>query len=223
MTAGPAKGRVPAVPDGGAPPAATGQFVVVVPEVVDSIGHVLGNLFQRLYHLVEVARTDGAGAAEDLTTTTRHLEGFLRTALDYLCPTTLTYQDLSIEDVVDGWRHQIGEAGGWGVRTEVEPRRPGVLRVDPAALRRSFALIATRLSRCADGGVVRLRIATAPGDRAVAVSALLPPGAVDVGSSEREVEWALAEKLIELQGGTLREVRHGAGGTTWEIVLPVQS
>ena len=219
----PVKAAVPEVPKIAPPPAAAGQFVVIAPDVVDSIGHVLGNLFQRLYHLVDLSRTDGAAAGDDLAVATRHLEGFLRTALDYLCPTTLTYQNMSVEDVVGGWAHQIGARTGGRVETEVGTRLPGVLRIDPAALRRSFALLAARLSPAAVAGApVRLRAAAGPGNCAVAVRTLLPAGAVGGASSEREVEWALAEKLIELHGGTLRELCSEQGGTTWEIVLPTQ-
>jgi len=222
VTLASAKPGVPVVAGVAPLPAAAAQFVVVTPEVVDSIGHVLGNLFQRLYHLVDVSRTDGAAAGDDLVMATRHLERFLRTALDYLCPTTLTYQDMSVAEVVDGWRHQIGETTGGRVETEGAAQVPGVLRVDPAVLRHSFALLASRLSPGA-GAPARLRASGGPGDRAVVVRATLPPGAVGGASSEREVEWALAEKLIELQGGALRELCGDQGGTTWEIVLPVQN
>ncbi len=135
----------------------------------------------------------------------------------------LTYQDMSVEDVVDGWGHQIGETTGGRVETERGTRVAGVLRLDPAALRRSFALLASRLLAGGAGMPVRLHAAAGPDARVVVVTALLPAGAVGVASSEREVEWALAEKLIELQGGALRDLCDDQGGTTWEIVLPVQS
>ena len=45
-----------------------------------------------------------------------------------------------VEDVVDGWGHQIGETTGGRVETEGVGRLPGVLRLDPAALRRSFCV-----------------------------------------------------------------------------------
>ena len=64
------------------PDADDDRIVVVRPQVIDNVGHVLGNMFQRIYHLVERTREHDLVTAADLESSTRRLEDFLQLLMD---------------------------------------------------------------------------------------------------------------------------------------------
>ena len=66
------------------------RIVVVRPQVIDNVGHVLGNMFQRIYHLVERTRENDLVTAADLESSTRRLENFLQLLMDYVSPLSLS-------------------------------------------------------------------------------------------------------------------------------------
>ena len=89
-----------------------GQIVVIRPRVVENVGHVLGNMFQRIYHLVERTRGGDIVVAVDLDSNIRRLEAFLQLLMDYVSPLTLSVQDVPLDDVVQSVARQVGDAVG---------------------------------------------------------------------------------------------------------------
>lgn len=198
-----------------------GQIVVVRPQVVENIGHVLGNLFQRIYHLVERSRETDAVTAADLESSTRRLEDFLQLVMDYVSPLALSYQEVSGTDVVQSLARQLSETVGCPVR--VDARMPVEVRlfVDAGRLARAFALLATQIPPARDAGL-DLKAAARVGGRSLSITAVIPARLMVPRTSEAEMQWAVAEKLLEIQGGALQQTA-ALGEMQWVITLPLQS
>ena len=84
-----------------------GQIVVIRPQVVENVGHVLGNMFQRIYHLVERTREGDVAMAADLDGSIRRLEAFLQLLMDYVSPLSLSVQGRVVGDVYRAWRGRL--------------------------------------------------------------------------------------------------------------------
>lgn len=203
-----------------APPAGDAQIVVVRPQVVETVGHVLGNMFQRMYHLIEVAGAGDAANATALETGTRKLEDFLQLVIDYFSPVALVLQHLPAAEVAQGLARQVSDSIGCSVRVDAKLPAESRLLADPARLARSFWLLASQLRSDAPGQQVRV-LGECSG-RAIRLTVMLPASVVAAESSESEVRWAVAEKLLEMHGGTLRQRAMPTGGVLWEIALPLQ-
>jgi hypothetical protein len=206
-------------------PASDGQIVIVRPRVVEDIGHVLGNLFQRLYHLIAQVNEGGPDAALQLDASTRQLEDFLQLVVDYFAPLSLSLTHVSAMDTLQSVARQISDALGGSVRIDARvPIEGPRLLVDPARLARGFALLASQLCpRGGNAGTILIQAAERPLGRAMTISVWIPPGLVSVRSSVAEVQWAVVEKILEVHGGALREQLAPSGEVQWQIVLPLQS
>ncbi len=197
--------------------------MVVRPHVVETVGHVLGNMFQRMYHLIEVAGAADAASATALQTGTRKLEDFLQLVIDYFSPVSLVLQQLPAPEVAQGLARQVSDSIGCSVRVDAKLPAESRLLADPGRLARSFSLLASRL-RAAAGGeqAVTVRVVGETSGRSVRLTVRLPASVVAAESSESEVRWAVAEKLLETHGGTLRQRAMPTGEVQWEIALPLQ-
>ena len=199
------------------------QMVVVRPQVVETVGHVLGNMFQRLYHLIEVSGVADPANATALEGSTRNLEDFLQLVIDYFSPVSLVLQRLTAADVAQGLARQLSDHLGCAVKVEGKLPTDGRLLADPGRLVRSFSLLVSRLQD--DAGrerLVTVRVVAEVVGTSVRITVLLPAGLVTAQSSESEVRWAVAEKLLEMHGGTLRPRATPSGEVLWEIALPLQ-
>jgi hypothetical protein len=203
---------------------AGGQIVVVRPEVVETVGHVLGNMFQRIYHLIDVSAAADPATAAALRGSTHALEDFLQQALDYFSPVSLVLQRISAADVTQGLARQLSDTSGSTVQVDDQLPQGGQLLADPGRLTRAFSLLAKRLrDDTADqrgGGPVGV-VAESHGGQ-LRLTVVLPRTLVTPESSESEVRWAVAEKLLETHGGTLRPHPTSEGEILWEIALPLQ-
>src|SRR5689334_24949438 len=95
------------------------RMVVVRGEVLDTVGHVLGNLFQRLYHLVDrVSETDTL-TAEELRGNAARLEAVLQLFLDYVSPIAPSLQTVGLDDVAQSLARRVSEAGGGRVNVQI--------------------------------------------------------------------------------------------------------
>jgi hypothetical protein len=199
------------------------QMVVVRPEVVETVGHVLGNVFQRMYHLIEVCgRTDSAAAA-GLRSTTHALEDFLQQVIDYFSPVSLVLQHVPAAEVAQGLARQLSDAVDDVVKLDVKLPAESRLLVDPGRLARSFSLLASRLhTRAGSAQDSAIRVVGESCGRSLRLTVSLPTAVVAPQSSESEVRWAVAEKLLETHGGTLRQPAGRSGEVLWEIALPLQ-
>ena len=204
-------------------PGEDGQIVVVRSHVVETVGHVLGNMFQRMYHLIDVSGEADAAAAAGLRGSTRALEDFLQQVLDYFSPVSLVLQYISAADVAQGLARQLSDAIGCTVKVDAKVPAEGQLLVDPGRLARAFSLLASRL--CAAAGTdqgVPVRVVGENHGRFMRLTVVVPRTLVAPESSESEVRWAVAEKLLETHGGTLRPHATSSGEVLWEIALPLQ-
>jgi hypothetical protein len=199
------------------------QIVVVRPGVVDTVGHVLGNMFQRMYHLIEVAGAADATTAAALEGSTRGLEDFLQLVIDYFSPVSLVLQHLSAAEVAQGLARQMSDCVGCSVKVDAKVPADSRLLVDPGRLARSFALLASRLPEGTNSDQdVTVRVVGEATGHFVRFAVMLPARFVSPESSEAEVRWAVAEKLLETHGGTLRQQTMPSGEILWEIALPLQ-
>lgn len=196
------------------------QIVVVRPEVVDTVGHVLGNMFQRMYHLIEVSGDADAETATVLQASTRKLEDFLQLVMDYFSPVSLVLQRVPAAEVAQGLARQLSDAVGCAVKVDAKLPAESSLLVDPGRLARSFSLLGSHLRE----GVAsdQVRVVGASLGRSIRLTVQLPGTLVASESSESEVRWAVAEKLLETHGGTLQQQAMASGEVLWEIALPLQ-
>lgn len=201
-----------------------GQIVLVRPRVVENVGHVLGNLFQRMYHLIgQVGEVDGPTGAQ-LEASTRQLENFLQLALDYFSPLNLALQYVSGTEVAQSLARQLSEAVGRPVRVDLKLLAEGRLLVDPGRLARALGLLAAQLRVVpkSEDSIEVKGLARPPG-RSLLLQVIVPRGFTMAPSSQLEMCWAVAEKFLELHGGGLAQKSTAAGELLWEIVLPLQS
>ena len=122
-----------------------GQIVLIRPRVVENVGHVLGNMFQRIYHLIERTREGDVAMAADLDTSMRRLEAFLQLLMDYVSPVSLRVQDVSLADVVESVARQVGNAVGHPVTIESAVPADRLVLADAGRLARAFDLLRLRL------------------------------------------------------------------------------
>jgi len=203
---------------------ADGQMVVVRPEVLDTVGHVLGNVFQRMYHLVDRVGEADPLTAEELRGTTGRLEGFLRLLLDYISPSVPSLQFVTFADVAQSFARRLSEAFGGRVRVHVNAPPGGQVLIDPAGLARAFELLASLLQgRPAADATQGISVNLQSGPRWLRLGVSLLDGMLAAPSSDSEMRWAVSEKLIETQGGTLVQQTGPSGEPRWEITLPLQS
>ncbi len=215
--------RQPASADTKVTSSDVGQLVFVRTAVVDNVGHVLGNLFQRMYHLANRTRESDAVVAAELESSTTRLEEFLKLLLDYVSPSPLRLQMVSASEVVQSLAQQIADAAGVTPALSEAPDDGMKLLVDPGGLSRSFALMAGQL-RSASRGRTPARIAHLGNpDGELVLLVCLAESRREGRSSEAEMQWAVAERLIEIQGGSLRETSGSTGEVTWEVTLPLQT
>ncbi len=200
-----------------------GQIVVVRPQVVENVGHVLGNLFQRIYHLIERARETDALTAEQLEGNTRRLEDFLQLVIDYVSPLSLSLRRVPGAEIAQSLARQLSDTTGGSVNIEVKLPSDGQLLVDPGRIARSFGLLASQFQEGArEGRTIALSAAARPTGRWFVLTVAIPSGCVGARSSESEMQWAVAEKLLEIHGGSVQQKSTGSGEVLWEIVLPLQ-
>ena len=199
------------------------QIVVVRPEVVETIGHVLGNLFQRIYHLIDqIGRTESAAGAH-LQQSTRQLENFLQLVIDYFSPPSLTLQYVTGADIAQSLASQVSDRSGCVVKIGANIPAESQLLVDPARLVRAFALLADQLVPTGEAERPVLRVLVHASGSALHFVASIPSVLVVAPSSIADTQWTVAEKLVVIQGGTLQRRTAGSGEVTWEIALPLQT
>jgi hypothetical protein len=200
-----------------------GQIVVVRPRVLETVGHVLGNMFQRIYHLIERAREADGATATQLEGSARRLEDFLQLVIDYVSPLSLSLQRVSGNEIAQSLAGQLSDATGCPVSVEAKLAGDDELLVDPGRLARCFRLLASQLQHDASfGSPITLRAVARPGGRFLVLSLAVPGLCAAPRTSESEMRWSVAEKLLEINGGSLQQKSAASGEVLWEISLPFQ-
>jgi hypothetical protein len=199
------------------------RIVLVRPAVVEHVEHVFGNLFQRIYHLANQAR-QGDGAATDLLSgSITELEDFLQLVMDYFSPLPLTLQFVPAIEVAQSLAREISDAVGCPVR--IDGRHcGGRLLVDPGRLGRAFGLLTAQLGQAGDDQApLEIHTGVRPSTRSIVLGMRLPLPLLSKRSPATQMQWTVAEKVLESHGGALTQGSAVPGEVLWEIVLPLQS
>ena len=202
--------------------ATDGELVVVHPAVLATTDHAFGNLFQRVYHLIRTARVGGDATIVSLEESVHELQLLLELFVDYVAPTAVASRPLRGLDLIVSCRGHLEDEIGPGRVSLVADELAGnvLVTIDPAHMARVFQLLSRCLKRAVDGGGALAGSAgISPDGSAVQLAFTTLP---DRGVAADELRWALAQKLIDLQGGELRE-SVGPVGREWTLRLPISS
>jgi len=201
-------------------------LVTLRPEVLSDAEHAFGNLFQRIHHVTRLAR-EGLGAqAERLTVALDDLEGLLELLFDYVSPVDLEVRPLNCGRVAESLQAHIRTHASGEFSVGVCPAVD--VMADPRALSRGFHLLGKARARELRGAS-RIAIEVTH-DRSAGRAELLMSAqsgadtAVQGNGSagrmaEENLAWEVAARLIELQGGELRQLSGGA--LTCSVALPL--
>lgn len=194
-----------------------GQLVIVRPRVVENADHVLGNLFQRLYHGVERARALDGALADDLAASMHEVEDCLQLLLDYVAPFAPALEAVPVPEILASLRQRVGERLGCDVVSDAGPE--GTVMVDPGRLGRAFAQMVLRLVPASASSTPARLTATVQGE-SVVLTVHLPEVTLAPRTSMNELRWAVADKLIEIHAGALDERAAAGGEVQWNVSLP---
>jgi hypothetical protein len=195
-------------------PVAPGEvaLVCVRAEVMAEAEHAFGNLFHRLHYLAQKLQSRGVDGAASLAGSLAELEDLLRLVLEYASPLSVDARWLSVDTVLGGV--ETGLSRRLAVRSG-EMNGAQVL-ADAAQMVAALAHLRRVLG---DGPPLAASLELEEGSCWLAVGGL-EPGRPLLASGRALVSWALAQKLIEAQGGTLAE-RTEDGGARWALRLPL--
>jgi len=191
------------------------QLVALRPDVLNDVEHAVGNLLQRMHHAARAASADAGAPGERLQATLDELERLLELFFDYVSPVEVQVRPTDAARIADSLAAQLR---GHGAVVTVEPGPAPLVLADPRTLSRSFALLGQATAREWDGALLAIVAAGDPaGER---VEFQVRGSAVPALASAASVlATAVARRLIELQGGELRE--QGAASGLLAVVLPV--
>ena len=193
-------------------------LVVVQPSVLSTVDHAVGNLFQRVYHLIRTARNGNHETLAVLEESVHELQALLELFVDYVAPTVIQSRPLPAADLLLSCRRHLEEEIGSGRIDLRSAELAGVsVAADPARMARVFDLLSRALRRAV--GPTGLRACAAVSGDGVYFEITFERLAAR-GDANDEVRRALAQKLIDLQGGELRECV-APDGVQWTVRVPV--
>jgi hypothetical protein len=218
---------------GAEPPAARQE------RVLSEMSHELGNFFHKLYYWADYLRNEGPAsnatsngegtAAEMLERTIRHLEGFLKIALEYFTPVDVSPMHMTGDDLLNSFVSRL-TTRVCGPALEVSRPDGAVgpeVRVDPGRISQALEIAVRHVAQqVGDESRVNVAMRTATyGDRpCVELRVLIerPAGSSPFfRTAEAGVEWALMEKLFQLHGGGICEHLVGTQTCGFSIFVPV--
>ncbi len=213
-----------------------GSLVVVQERVLADISHELGNFFHKLYYWSDFIKTDNetakkadSTAGHMLERTIANLEEFLKVALEYFHPITLNFTKVSVGELLDGFMVHLGShLNGNAVevrRDDIDP--PATILVDPTRISQAFRIALHHVHEDLKlGGALTVTLGTARRrdfdglEMRLDVEPKAPASPLFRGA-EAGVEWAVAQKLIELHGGEIVERYETNGRKVVMIFLPL--
>ena len=213
-----------------------GNLVVVQERVLAEISHELGNFFHKLYYWSDYIKGDAEGAKKFDTTaghmlerTISNLEDFLKVALDYFHPIKLNFTKIAVAELLDAFMTHLGaHLNGNEVhvnRDEIE--QPATILVDPARISQSFRIALHHVHEdLKSGGTLSVSLGKTtrrefPGlEISLMVTPKVAPSPL-FRTAEAGVEWAVAQKLIEMHGGEIVEELDNHGRKIVLIFLPL--
>jgi len=210
--------------------------VLVEEKVLAEISHELGNFFHKLYYWSDYLKEHAprktpadSTAAQMLERTIKNLEDFLKLSLDYFHPLQLSFTRMTVGDVVqallgqvraqlNGTPATVARNGEWGSEE---------ILIDPSHLSRAFEVTLRQMTKQVSPGSTACIAVTHSlrGDQAGLELSFHLEGASESSplfrTSEAGVEWAVAQKVLALHGGELREDTTGPGEKSLVIFLPL--
>ncbi len=190
-------------------------LVGVRPEVIAEVEHAFGNLFHRLHYSARKLASSGVEEASAFDEAIAELEDFLRLLLDYTSPLAVEPRGIAATAVIGSLRSAlVGRA---------EQLPPAMAEcqtsVDPGRLSDAFQLMGYCLGESRERQLEVDADDEAEGGPWLAISAAEPRRDVIAGG-RRLLAWAVAQKLVEAQGGEL-DGRAEASGLRWTLRLPL--
>ncbi|MEO8604205.1 MAG: hypothetical protein ABI629_16635 [bacterium] len=195
--------------------AANEQLVALRTDVLNDVEHAVGNLLQRMHHVARSARAELGAQGERLHVTLDELEQLLGLFFDYVSPVELQLRATDGARVAESLAAQLR---GHGAAVTVEPVAVPAVVADARTLSRSFALLAQAGARDWDGTAVAIAATRDASGEHVAFEVRGAQRAVVVAAAG-VLATAVARRLIELQGGELRE--RPTATCLCSVVLPV--
>jgi hypothetical protein len=198
------------------------------PDVVDAIGHVLGNLFQRMQHLSDRVGEADPLLGDETRSAVQRLDDFMHVVLDYLSWRAVEPVALPAAQLVDALVQRLRLGLGGRACLEIESSPPAILSIDPALMAQACDSLVKSLAvlrPSADPAFVHLAVRTAQspenfaGVAYAAIAVNFSKGLVSL-AAEAEVHRAVAQRIVEIHGGRVQLRRATNGEVTWEMTLP---
>jgi hypothetical protein len=196
------------------------RLVAVRTDVLNDVEHAVGNLLQRMHHAARTARSAPGVADDRLQGALGDLERLLELLFDYVTPVDVQVRPIAADRVAESLAAQVRGQGGGEVAFESIPAAS--VLADLRALSRSFHLLVQGCGRDwgAAGAVSVVVAQDGDGGRltfALQTEVEMPP----IASAQSSLAAAVAARLLELQGGELRE--RPRPGCVCAVVLPTAS
>ena len=197
------------------------QLVALRRAVLNDVEHAVGNLLQRMHHAARAA--SDAVQGERLQTTLDDLERLLELFFDYVSPVDVQVRPTAAARIAESLAAQLRGQGGGEVSLTPLPGDDAVqVLADPRVLSRSFLLLAQACAReCESGSTVLVEVLHDPDGERVQFLVQPTAEAAAVPSAHNALATAVAARLLELQGGELKE--RPRPGCTCAVVLPAAS
>jgi hypothetical protein len=190
-------------------------LVGVRPEVIAEAEHAFGNLFHRLRYCVRKLATEGVESASVLDATIGELEDVLRLLLDYTSPLAIELRAVEASAVLGSLAAAVAATVALP-DVGLTPARH--LNVDPGRLSAAFQLMGYCLGG-AGGREIRSGIEEDESGAWLVVEGVESPGN-GIATGRAVLAWAVAQKMVEAQGGLLFADPHTAG-LRWSLRLPL--
>ncbi|MFN8545945.1 MAG: hypothetical protein U0807_17315 [Candidatus Binatia bacterium] len=213
----------------GGAPHGSGAAASEQEKVLADITHEVGNFFHRLYYWSEYLQAPrghdpiDASAGEMLHATIRGLEGFLRRALEYFHPLELTRTSMGVGEILRALAVQVrGQASGAPLEVaDLDGWSDAAVLVDPGRFTMAAQAVARHLAdHLAADSTIAIRLGRHA--RTVAIEFIVHRArASSQQAATSGLEWALAERIVQLHGGQLRDepLVHHTKTVTLELPL----
>lgn len=213
-----------------------GSLVLVQERVLAEISHELGNFFHKLYYWSDYIKGDADGprksdstAGQMLERTITNLEDFLKVALEYFYPIRLNFTRVAVGEMLDGFMTHLGaHLNGNEVRVfRDEIGDPATILIDPARISQAFRIALHKVHEdLRSGGALNVRMGKGSRRDFAGLEIRLEveptvPASPLFRTAEAGVEWAVAQKLIEMHGGEIVEQLDANGRKVVAIFLPL--
>jgi hypothetical protein len=193
-----------------------GELVVVRPSVLATVDHACGNIFQKLYHLLRTTRSGSNHSSAALEDTIRQLQSLIELFLDYVAPTSVQPQPIRVVSLLASFRGHLDDQLAGPVEVDMTGDDCTTVVADPVRLGRAFQLLAQSAGAPGREGTLQLQCRLSSGRTHFEITVSHRPG----GAGDAELRWAVAEKLVDLQGGELRQDLR-SDGVRWTLRLPL--